>query len=75
MVRFENVGLRYSLGPEVLRDVSFQLAPRSFQFLTGPSGAGATSSITALSGVANQLFLQLAQRTLRPASPRAPALI
>ena len=30
MVRFENVGLRYSLGPEVLRDVSFQLAPHSF---------------------------------------------
>ena len=25
MVRFENVGLRYSLGPEVLRDVSFEL--------------------------------------------------
>ena len=48
MVRFENVGLRYSLGPEVLRDVSFELAPRSFQFLTGPSGAGKSSLLRML---------------------------
>ena len=27
MVRFENVGLRYSIGPEVLRDVSFERLP------------------------------------------------
>lgn len=43
MVRFENVGLRYGLGPEVLRDVSFHLKTGSFHFLTGPSGAGKTS--------------------------------
>ena len=43
MIRFENVGMRYSMGPEVLRDVSFHLAPASFHFLTGPSGAGKTS--------------------------------
>src|SRR2546423_12336154 len=48
VVRFENVGLRYSLGPEVLRDVSFQLAPRSFQCLTGPSGAGKSSLLRIL---------------------------
>ncbi|MGB0749782.1 MAG: cell division ATP-binding protein FtsE [Magnetospiraceae bacterium] len=40
MVRFENVGLRYGLGPEVLRDVTFDLPTGSFHFLTGPSGAG-----------------------------------
>ena len=40
MVRFENVGMRYGTGPEVLRDVSFNLQPGSFTFLTGPSGAG-----------------------------------
>jgi cell division transport system ATP-binding protein len=40
MVRFENVGMRYGPGPEVLRDVTFQLEPGSFTFLTGPSGAG-----------------------------------
>lgn len=48
MVRFENVGLRYGLGPEVLRDLSFNIAPHSFQFLTGPSGAGKTSLLRLL---------------------------
>ncbi len=43
MIRFENVGLRYGMGPEVLRDLSFRVEPQSFQFLTGPSGAGKTS--------------------------------
>jgi cell division transport system ATP-binding protein len=43
VVRFENVGLRYGSGPEVLRDVSFALPPGSFHFLTGPSGAGKSS--------------------------------
>jgi len=40
LVRFENVGMRYGAGPEVLRDVSMRLPPGSFHFLTGPSGAG-----------------------------------
>ena len=43
MVRFENVGLRYGMGTEVLRDISFAVEPQSFQFLTGPSGAGKTT--------------------------------
>lgn len=43
MIRFENVGLRYGMGPEILRDVNFDIGPKSFQFLTGPSGAGKTS--------------------------------
>ncbi len=43
MVRFENVGLRYDLGPEVLQDVSFSLDPGSFHFLVGASGAGKSS--------------------------------
>ncbi|HTK12865.1 MAG TPA: cell division ATP-binding protein FtsE [Xanthobacteraceae bacterium] len=54
MVRFENVGLRYGLGPEVLRDLTFRIEPNSFQFLTGPSGAGKTS------------LLRLMFLTLRP---------
>ncbi len=48
MVRFEHVGLRYGLGPEVLRDLTFEIAPHSFQFLTGPSGAGKTSLLRLL---------------------------
>ncbi len=42
-MRFEHVGLRYGMGPEVLRDLTFSIAPRSFQYLTGPSGAGKTT--------------------------------
>ena len=48
MVRFENVGLRYGVGTEVLRDLSFVVEPGSFQFLTGPSGAGKTSLLRLL---------------------------
>ena len=43
IVRFENIGLRYGLGREVLKDVSFALAPGSFHFLVGESGAGKSS--------------------------------
>ncbi len=43
LIKLDNVGLRYGLGPEVLSDLSFEIGPKSFQFLTGPSGAGKTS--------------------------------
>lgn len=43
MIQFENVGMRYGMGSEVLKDISFKLEPGSFHFLTGPSGAGKTS--------------------------------
>jgi cell division transport system ATP-binding protein len=42
-VRFDGVGMRYGRGPEVLSDLTFELASGSFHFLTGPSGAGKTS--------------------------------
>jgi cell division transport system ATP-binding protein len=48
LVRFENVGLRYGTGPEVLKDLTFSIEPHSFQFLTGPSGAGKTSLLRLL---------------------------
>jgi cell division transport system ATP-binding protein len=48
VIRFENVGLRYGMGAEVLSDLSFEIAPHSFQFLTGPSGAGKTTLIRLL---------------------------
>lgn len=43
MIKFEHVGLRYGVGPEVLHDIDFTLEQGSFHFLTGPSGAGKTS--------------------------------
>jgi cell division transport system ATP-binding protein len=49
MVRFENVGMRYGAGPEVLRDVTFVLEAGSFTFLTGLSGAGKTTLLKLMS--------------------------
>nr|WP_142849111.1 cell division ATP-binding protein FtsE [Telmatospirillum sp. J64-1] len=40
---FEEVGLRYGRGPEILQDVNFALPAGSFHFLTGMSGAGKSS--------------------------------
>ena len=57
-MRFEHVGLRYGLGPEVLRDLTFRIDPHSFQFLTGPSGAGKSS------------LLKLIYRAERPSQGR-----
>lgn len=48
MIRFEHVGLRYGIGPEVLSDINFTLEPGSFHFLCGPSGAGKTSLMSLL---------------------------
>ncbi len=43
LLKFSNVGLRYSTGAEVLHDINFSIESGSFHFLTGPSGAGKTS--------------------------------
>jgi cell division transport system ATP-binding protein len=48
VIRFENVGLRYGMGPEILRDISFHVPQGSFQFLSGPSGAGKTTLLRLL---------------------------
>jgi cell division transport system ATP-binding protein len=43
VVRFDDVSMRYGRAPETLKDISFALAPGSFHFLTGASGAGKSS--------------------------------
>lgn len=48
MIKFEHVGLRYGVGPEVLTDINFTLEAGSFHFLCGPSGAGKTSLMNLL---------------------------
>ncbi len=48
MIRFDNVGVRYGMGDEILKDLTFSIKPGSFQFLTGPSGAGKTSMLRLL---------------------------
>jgi len=48
VIRFDNVGLRYGSGPEILRDVTLHVLPGSFHFLTGPSGAGKTTLLRLL---------------------------
>lgn len=48
IVHFDNVGLRYGTGKEVLTDVSFTLFSGRFYFLTGASGAGKTSLLKLL---------------------------
>ena len=48
MISFENVGMRYGLGNEVLKDISFNLERGSMQFLVGASGAGKTSLLKLL---------------------------
>ncbi|WEK48309.1 MAG: cell division ATP-binding protein FtsE [Candidatus Andeanibacterium colombiense] len=58
IVQFDNVGLRYGAGKEILSDISFILYPGSFYFLTGASGAGKTSLLK---------LLYLAQRPSRGA--------
>ena len=53
VIKFQNVGVRYGLGPEILHDVSLRLEEGSFHFLTGVSGAG-KSTLLRLMYLANQ---------------------
>jgi len=48
LIEFNEVGLRYGRGPEVLRDLTFAISPGSFHFLTGASGAGKTTLLRLL---------------------------
>lgn len=48
MIEFSQVALNYGGGPNILQNLNFSIAPGSFHFLTGPSGAGKTSLLRLL---------------------------
>jgi cell division transport system ATP-binding protein len=43
LILFDGVSVQYGAGPQILRDVTFTLAPGSFHFVVGRSGAGKSS--------------------------------
>ena len=49
VIEFQNVGMRYRKGPEILRDITFSIKPGDFRFIKGPSGAGKSSLLRLLS--------------------------
>lgn len=48
MIRLESVSKGYGNRADILRDVSYALAPASFHFVTGASGAGKTTLLSIL---------------------------
>lgn len=48
MIALEHVGMEYTPGQPILRDVSLELTPGSFHFLAGPSGVGKSSLLSLL---------------------------
>src|ERR1700748_839907 len=74
VVRFEGVGMRYGRAPEVLKDINLSLAPGSFHFLTGASGAGKSSllKLIYLAHRPSRGVIRLFGRDI--ATPRRPAL-
>lgn len=49
MIKLSHVGLRYDGGPEILSDITLNIEPSSFHYLTGASGSGKTSLMKLLS--------------------------
>lgn len=77
IVRFQNVGMRYGLGPEVFHDMSFGIKAGAFRFVVGPSGAG-KSTLLKLMYLAHRpsrgLIHMFGQDTATVARKNMPAL-
>jgi cell division transport system ATP-binding protein len=48
LIHFENVGLRYGMGPEILRDLTFDIPEEILPVPDRPSGAGKTTLLRLL---------------------------
>ena len=72
IVRFDSVAMRYGRAPEILKDVSFELARGSFHFLTGASGSGKTTlmKLTYLAERASRGRVDLFGRDLATLPPK-----
>jgi len=51
LVRFENVGLRYGMGAEILKDISFSVEPGGTLAIVGPTGSGKSTLLRLLLGL------------------------
>ena len=50
LITFDNVGVRYGSGSEILKDIKFELNSGEFMFLTGHSGSGKTTFLNMING-------------------------
>ena len=77
LITFENVGLRYGLDSEVLKDINFQVNAGDFIFLSGESGAGKSSllSLINLSMLPSRGFLSVINKDVQTTSDKDVANI
>ncbi|MDR0484631.1 MAG: ATP-binding cassette domain-containing protein [Alphaproteobacteria bacterium] len=75
LITFENVGLRYGLNAEVLKDINFQVNEGDFIFLGGESGAGKSTllSLMNLSILPSRGFLSVLGKDVQSLNSRSIA--
>ncbi len=77
IINLDCVSLRYGNGPDILSDIDLKLAPGSFSFLTGASGAGKSSllKLIYLAMAPSRGLVSLFGETLSKLSPEEVQLL